>query len=93
MDACWWASRLAVQPQDISDLQTFLKQCPADVQLTCLGAGSNSLIRDGGIAGVVIHLSAYLTRIKHNDTVIHAEAGCADSEVSPLCSKGRCRRA
>ena len=34
-------------PQDISDLQTFLKQCPTDVQLTCLGAGSNSLIRDG----------------------------------------------
>ncbi|GIR96897.1 MAG: hypothetical protein CM15mP100_1170 [Alphaproteobacteria bacterium] len=74
-------------PQDISDLQTFLKQCPADVQLTCLGAGSNSLIRDGGIAGVVIHLSAYLTRIKHNDTVIHAEAGCADSEVARYAAK------
>ena len=52
-------------PQDISDLQTFLKQCPADVQLTCLGAGSNSLIRDGGIAGVVIHLSAHLLSLIH----------------------------
>ena len=74
-------------PQDISDLQTFLKQCPADVQLTYLGAGSNSLIRDGGIAGVVIHLSADLTRIKHKETVIHAEAGCADSEVARYAAK------
>ena len=74
-------------PQDISDLQTFLRQCPTDVQLTCLGAGSNSLIRDGGIAGVVIHLSAHLTRIKHDGTVIHAEAGCADSEVARYAAK------
>ena len=74
-------------PRDISDLQTFLKQCPADVQLTCLGAGSNSLIRDGGIAGVVIHLAAHLTRIKHVGTVIHAEAGCADSKVARQAAK------
>ena len=74
-------------PQDISDLQTFLKQCPADVQLTCLGAGSNSLIRDGGIGGVVIHLSAHLTRIEHDNTVIRAEAGCADSEVARYAAK------
>jgi len=74
-------------PQDISDLRTFLKKCPTDVQLTCLGAGSNSLIRDGGIAGVVIHLSAHLTGIKHNGTVIHAEAGCPDSEVARYAAK------
>ena len=74
-------------PEDFADLQTFLKQCPPDVPLTCLGAGSNSLIRDGGIAGVVIHLSAHLTRIGHDDTVIRAEAGCADSEVARYAAK------
>jgi len=74
-------------PEDSSDLQTFLKQCPIDVPLTCLGAGSNSLIRDGGIGGVVIHLSAHLTRIEHENTVIRAEAGCADSEVARYAAK------
>lgn len=75
------------RPKNISDLQTFLKQCPSDIQLTCLGAGSNSLIRDGGIAGVVIHLSAHLTRITHDNTIIRAEAGCADSEVARYAAK------
>ena len=74
-------------PEDSKDLQTFLKQCPTEVPLTCLGAGSNSLIRDGGIAGVVIHLSAHLTRIEHNDMIIRAEAGCADSEVARYALK------
>ena len=74
-------------PKDSKDLQTFLKQCPTNVPLTCLGAGSNSLIRDGGIAGVVIHLSAHLTRIEHNYTIIRAEAGCADSEVARYAAK------
>ena len=78
---------LLFSPEDSRDLQTFLKQCPADVPLTCLGAGSNSLIRDGGIAGIVIHLSAYLTRIEHDDMIIRAEAGCADSEVARYAAK------
>ena len=69
-------------PADVSDLQTFLRQCPEDVPVTCLGAGSNSLIRDGGIDGVVIHLAAHLTRVTHDGTEICAEAGCADSEVA-----------
>ena len=74
-------------PVDSRDLQTFLKQCPADVPLTSLGAGSNSLIRDGGIAGVVIHLSAHMTRIEHDDMIIRAEAGSADSEVARYAAK------
>ena len=74
-------------PVDITDLQTFLKQCPADVPLTSLGAGSNSLIRDGGIAGVVIHLSAHMNRIEHDDMIIRAEAGAADSEVARYAAK------
>lgn len=74
-------------PADIADLQTFLTQCPPDVPLTCLGAGSNSLIRDGGIDGVVLHLSAHLNGIEHEDAVIRAEAGCADSKVARYAAK------
>ena len=74
-------------PADIADLQAFLRQCPADVPLTCLGAGSNSLIRDGGIDGVVIHLAEHLTQVTHADNEVRAEAGCADSEVARYAAK------
>lgn len=74
-------------PTDVSDLQTFLQQCPDDVPVTCLGAGSNSLIRDGGIDGVVLHLASHLTRVTHEGDEVCAEAGCADSEVARYAAK------
>lgn len=42
------------RPADLADLQNFLVQLPPDEPLTCLGLGSNVLIRDGGIKGTVI---------------------------------------
>jgi len=46
------------QPADEEDLALFLEKLPADVPVTVVGVGSNLLVRDGGIAGVVIRLSA-----------------------------------
>jgi UDP-N-acetylmuramate dehydrogenase len=46
------------QPADEDDLAAFLKIVPEDVPLTVVGVGSNLLVRDGGIAGFVIRLSA-----------------------------------
>ncbi len=45
-------------PADEDDLATFLRALPAEVPVTVLGVGSNVLVRDGGIAGVVIRLPA-----------------------------------
>jgi UDP-N-acetylmuramate dehydrogenase len=46
------------QPADEDDLSLFLSRLPADVPVTVVGVGSNLLVRDGGIEGVVIRLSA-----------------------------------
>ncbi len=46
------------QPADEEDLAAFLKAVPEDVPLTVIGVGSNLLVRDGGIAGFVVRLSA-----------------------------------
>ncbi|MCX7306058.1 MAG: UDP-N-acetylmuramate dehydrogenase [Hyphomicrobiales bacterium] len=46
------------QPADEEDLATFLKAVPEDVPLTVVGIGSNLLVREGGIPGFVIRLSA-----------------------------------
>lgn len=46
------------QPADEADLAAFLKVVPPEVPLTMVGIGSNLLVRDGGIPGFVIRLSA-----------------------------------
>src|SRR5690606_12763798 len=46
------------QPADEDDLAAFLKAVPHDVPLMVVGVGSNLLVRDGGIPGFVIRLSA-----------------------------------
>ncbi len=46
------------QPADEADLAAFLKAVPEDVPLTIVGIGSNLLVREGGIPGFVIRLSA-----------------------------------
>jgi UDP-N-acetylmuramate dehydrogenase len=43
-------------PEDETDLSYFLKNLPADVPLTVIGASSNLIIRDGGVPGVVVRL-------------------------------------
>ena len=51
-------AQLFFQPADEADLAFFLKRLPKTIRVTVIGLGSNLLIRDGGIDGVVIRLSA-----------------------------------
>jgi UDP-N-acetylmuramate dehydrogenase len=44
------------KPEDAEDLAYFFRELPLDVPVTVLGVGSNVIIRDGGIDGVVIKL-------------------------------------
>ncbi|UNM06809.1 MAG: UDP-N-acetylmuramate dehydrogenase [Holosporaceae bacterium] len=52
------------KPADAEDLAHFLSHCPADIPRTILGVGSNVLIRDGGIPGVVIKLGKGFNNIE-----------------------------
>lgn len=51
-------AQLFFQPADEEDLAFFLGKLPDDIRVTPIGLGSNLLIRDGGLDGVVIRLSA-----------------------------------
>lgn len=51
-------AQLFFQPADEQDLAFFLKNLPQRIKVTVIGLGSNLLIRDGGLDGVVIRLSA-----------------------------------
>ncbi len=49
---------LLFQPRDEDDLALFLKNLPEEIPVMVVGVGSNLLVRDGGIDGVVVRLSA-----------------------------------
>ncbi|POF28720.1 UDP-N-acetylmuramate dehydrogenase [Roseibium marinum] len=51
-------AQLMFQPADEADLSAFLKKLPKDIPVLPVGLGSNLLVRDGGLEGVVIRLSA-----------------------------------
>lgn len=49
---------LLFQPADESDLAAFLRHLPDEIPVTVVGVGSNLLVRDDGVRGVVVRLSA-----------------------------------
>ena len=51
-------AELLAMPADVEDLQFLMHALPDDVPVTVIGLGSNLLVRDGGIEGVVVRLSA-----------------------------------
>jgi UDP-N-acetylmuramate dehydrogenase len=63
------------EPADSDDLIHFLRKRPKSIPVTMLGAGSNVLIRDGGIPGVVIHLGNWFKRIFKEGTTFEVGAG------------------
>ncbi len=80
------------QPESIQDLQLLFKLLPAEVAVNWVGLGSNLLIRDGGLNGVVIYTNGVLNNLsiqcepysngmlsagKQQDCLISAEVGLA----------------
>ncbi len=75
-------------PADKDDLAYFLQNCPEEVPLYVLGAGSNSLVRDGGFAGVVIKLGKAFAEMTVNDaTRLTVGAAALDKQVAHLPRK------
>ena len=69
-------------PADEADLAYFLAACPAEVPVRVIGAGSNLLIRDGGIAGVVIQLGRPFASLTIDGSEIHAGAAVPDVKLA-----------
>jgi UDP-N-acetylmuramate dehydrogenase len=70
------------RPSDTEDLASFLKALSSDVPVTVLGVGSNLLVRDGGIRGVVIRLMRGFTAVTVDGTDVIAGAGAPDLNVA-----------
>ncbi len=75
-------AEIMFRPADSDDLSHFLKNKPANVTVTTLGVGSNLLVRDGGIDGVVIRLGRGFTATSHDGNCLHAGAGALSFNVA-----------
>ena len=73
---------LYFEPADEADLAAFLGCLDKDLPLTVIGAGSNMLIRDGGLSGAVIKLTGSFAQIHHDKDIITAGAGVTDAELA-----------
>jgi UDP-N-acetylmuramate dehydrogenase len=69
-------------PEDEDDLSGFLKALPRDVPVTVLGVGSNTLVRDGGIEGVVIRLGRGFNQVETNGTTVRAGSAVPDAVLA-----------
>lgn len=87
----WRVGGLADQyyvPADLADLQTFLTMQDAKTPITWVGLGSNMLVRDGGIRGVVIApLGALKEHYLDDQGRVYAQCGLSNSKVARFCDK------
>lgn len=75
------------KPDDAEDLAEFLRLVPKDIPLTILGVGSNILVRDGGIEGVVIRLGrGFTTCYSQNDRLV-VGAGCLNANATVIAQQ------
>ncbi len=73
-------------PDSIDDLSAFLAGLDASTPLFWLGVGSNLLVRDGGLPGVVISATKMLRNLEHNsDDTVTAGAGVPCTQLARQC--------
>ena len=74
-------------PRDLDDLARFLRRLAPDVPVHLVGLGSNLLVRDGGVRGVVVFTHGALKTVRLVDRpgrgpLLYAEAGVASPKVA-----------
>jgi len=73
-------------PRDVDDLSAFLRSLPSEVPVYWVGLGSNLLVRDGGIRGVVIATTGVFTRIERRSAQrIYCEASVPCARIARAC--------
>ena len=85
-DIVWFRAggpaEILFRPADVDDLRTFLAQKPPKMPVSVIGVGSNLLVRDGGIKGVVIRLPASFGKIAVEENRVRAGAAALDAAVA-----------
>ena len=86
-DITWFRAggpaKVLFSPADEADLAYFIKHKPKDLPVFVMGLGSNLLVRDGGVPGVVIRLGRGFAEIKvEAGNRLRAGTACPDVKVA-----------
>ena len=77
------SAEILFQPEDLADLQKFIKTLDASIPLTWLGRGTNVLVRDGGVRGAVIVMQGCINKMeKIENNLIRAELGVSCAKLA-----------
>jgi len=77
------AAQWLFEPRDLADLQDFLRDLDPAVPVMALGLGSNLIVRDGGVPGVVVRLGKAFAKVTALDaTTIDCGGGASGILVS-----------
>ena len=77
------AAQWLFEPKDVADLQAFLRGLDPAVPVMALGLGSNLIVRDGGVPGVVVRLGKAFAKVERVDsTTLHCGGGASGILVS-----------
>lgn len=75
-------------PEDVSDLQAFLRNLDPEIPVLTIGVGSNLLVRDGGIDGVVIRLGKAFAHVEARaGGQVYAGAAALDAQVAKAAAQ------
>jgi UDP-N-acetylmuramate dehydrogenase len=75
-------AQLLFMPEDEADLRYFLARLPAEFAVTAIGLGSNLIVRDGGVPGVVVRLGRGFNGIAIENTQIRAGTAVPDVKLA-----------
>ncbi len=73
------------KPADLDDLKFFLQEKPHDIPVHIIGVGSNLIVRDGGVPGVVIRLGKGFHQVYIENNKVTAGAGVLDKTLAYIC--------
>jgi len=75
-------AQVLFMPDDEDDLAYFFANLPSDIPVTVVGLGSNLIVRDGGVAGVVIRLGRGFGDVSVEGVNLRAGAAVPDVKVA-----------
>lgn len=85
-DLVWFRAgglaQILFRPADVDDLAAFMATKSQDLRVSVIGVGSNLLVRDGGITGVVVRLPSAFGKIEIDGTRIRVGAAALDGAVA-----------
>jgi UDP-N-acetylmuramate dehydrogenase len=77
------AAEWLFEPKDVDDLAAFIAALDPDMPVMALGLGSNLIVRDGGVAGVVVRLGKAFATVQRRDAeTLHCGGGASGIAVS-----------